>query len=652
MWATGSGEDVRAGSAWVGRYQLRDRIGYGGFATVYRAWDSALNREVALKVLLRRLMDDADSRGRFIQEARFLARLRHPNIVTVFDVEDTREHVFFTMELIDGVALSDVTADGMRLPLAQTVDLLRGLGDAVDHLHRAGIVHRDIKPANVMWEQSGRVVLMDLGIARTLHTSHTPSRELLGTPGVIAPEQIRGEQAGTAADVYALGVLAYQLLGGRPPFEGDIATVLHAHAYAMPPPLHLFAPGMPHAVYTAIDAALAKEPAYRPNGARAFTDALAAGAGIHARPDQGSWIPAGPHMAPLFRECARSVRRHRLARRAAVGGLVAMVLVSAVALAIGAMRGGDNEGQDATAPIVSDPRVLDPTTGNPSEIVHAGDSLTVCFGLTASPDNEPLSIVVAAEAAPAGGTFEQRIVARTDDVPRRSGDGCRPVPVLQPPLPAGRYQAVVQQGTAALARIDFTVLPGAGDILVSETFGDPSRGTLPRTSPHPDQYTIGYDSGEYVIAKADPAWPGVPFALVPGDYADAALTVDVRLTGDITDRYVALGCRTSSALLDDGYRLSVNVGRGTVTLDRWDGGRFTPLLTETPTTAIRRGTQSNRIELRCAGTEIAVSINAVRVAAVEDATYRQGRLWIGVESDAGRRHTVEARFDNLVIYQP
>jgi tRNA A-37 threonylcarbamoyl transferase component Bud32 len=651
MGATSNGEDSRVGGGWLGRYQLRDRIGQGGFATVYRAWDSALSREVALKLLLPHLMDDADTRARFIEEARLLARLRHPNIVTVFDVEDARERVLFTMELIDGVTLSEITAAGTRLPLTQTLDLLRGIGDAVDHLHGAGIIHRDIKPSNVMWEPAGRVVLMDLGIARTLNTSRTPSRELLGTPGVIAPEQIRGEPAGPAADVYALGVMAYQLLGGRPPFEGDAGAVLHAHAYAAPPPLYAHAPGMPDAVYAAIDAAMAKEPAQRPSSARALVEALAVGAEAQPRTSERSWPPTGFAVDTAPRTHQRSVWRARPMQRAGLVGLVTLLVLSAVILGVAATRGEDDK-PPATAAVVSDLRVLDPATGNPSDVVHGGDSLTICFGLTPGTDREPLSIVVAAEGMPAGGTRGQRIVARAELVSNRSGDGCRPVPVIQPPLPAGRYQALVQHGATTLARHDFTLLPGSGDIRTSDTFDDPAQGALPQSSPHPEQYTTKYDGGEYVIAKTNPGWPGIPFALLPGDYADAALTVDVRLTGEVTDRYIALGCRTSSAQLDDGYRLSVNVGRGTVTLDRWDRGRFTPLLTETPTNALRRGSQSNRIELRCAGTEIAVSINAVRVAAVEDGIHRHGQLWIGVEADASRRHSVEARFDSLVVYQP
>ncbi|HLZ73246.1 MAG TPA: serine/threonine-protein kinase [Dehalococcoidia bacterium] len=260
-----------------GRYELLGILGGGGFATVYRALDPALGREVALKALLPHLAADAVIRQRFLAEARAIAALHHPNIVTVYDVGEADGRPFFAMELIAGETLAAaLTANGRFAP-ARAAELLRGLCSAVDALHAAGIVHRDIKPANVMIEPGGRVVLMDFGIARTQGgSSYTRAGDSIGTPRYMAPEQVRGVDVGPAADVYALGVLGYELLAGKPPFVGDTASVLHAQVYDPPPPLREACPGLPEGVYAAIESALAKSPPARPASAGAFAAQLQA----------------------------------------------------------------------------------------------------------------------------------------------------------------------------------------------------------------------------------------------------------------------------------------------------------------------------------------------------------------------------------------
>jgi serine/threonine-protein kinase len=256
-------------------------LGEGGFASVYRAFDPMLGREVALKALHPHLATDPAVRARFLTEARAIARLRHPNIAVVFDIGEAAGRPFIAMELIDGVTLAHLVANGMPLPLPQVGGILRPLAEAVDYLHGEGLVHRDIKPANVMRERGGRVVLMDFGIVRALdHTRHTRTGAFLGTPEYTAPEQVRGEPVGAPADIYALGVLSYHLLAGRPPFVGDTVFLFHAHAYEPPPPLRALRPGLPAGVEAAVMAALAKAPAERPASARRFVAALAPEAAV------------------------------------------------------------------------------------------------------------------------------------------------------------------------------------------------------------------------------------------------------------------------------------------------------------------------------------------------------------------------------------
>ncbi len=258
----------------LGRYELHDLLGEGGFARVYSALDPVLGREVALKTLLPWQVADPEIRRRFLAEAQALAALRHPNIVTVYDVGEADGVPFFTMERIEGRTLGQILSEEGPQPLGRVTELIRALGSAIAYLHSAGLVHRDIKPANIMVEPSGRPVLMDFGIARSLDGARlTQTGASIGTPAYMAPEQVRGEVVGPPADVYALGVVTYQLLAGRPPFAGDTAHVLHAQAYDPPPPLRATRPDLPPTAHDAVARALAKQPEHRP-AAGALADLL------------------------------------------------------------------------------------------------------------------------------------------------------------------------------------------------------------------------------------------------------------------------------------------------------------------------------------------------------------------------------------------
>ncbi len=221
----------------LGPYDIVAPLGAGGMGEVYRARDTRLGREVALKVLPEAFARDSDRLARFEREARIVAGLNHPNIVTLFSVEDVGGIRFLTMELVDGQSLDKHVAPG-GLPLARLLDLGIALSDALVAAHEKGVVHRDFKPANVMVTREGRVKVLDFGLAKieqskgelvasqtgTLPLSTSVPGEVVGTVGYMAPEQIRGEAVDARTDLFALGIILYELAAGRRPFAGATAA--------------------------------------------------------------------------------------------------------------------------------------------------------------------------------------------------------------------------------------------------------------------------------------------------------------------------------------------------------------------------------------------------------------------------------------------
>jgi len=225
----------------VGPYDIREEVGRGGMGVVYAARDERLGRTVALKVLPRAVSRDAHARERLAREARAAAALSHPSIATVYALEEIDGEMYLASELVRGVTLRSTLAGG-RLSGSRVLEILLQLAEALDTAHRHGIVHRDLKPDNVIVTADGRVKIVDFGIARTLTPPEgvhplTRTGMAIGTPGYMAPEQLRGDAVDARADVFAFGVIAYELATGEHPFGGSDAASLVERLVAERPPM-------------------------------------------------------------------------------------------------------------------------------------------------------------------------------------------------------------------------------------------------------------------------------------------------------------------------------------------------------------------------------------------------------------------------------
>jgi len=262
----------------AGRYRIERRLGVGGMSTVYLAFDQRLERYVALKLLAEHLADDPTFVSRFRREALAAARLVHPNIVQVFDFGlDERQHQhFIVMEHVPGHSCAELLRDHGHMDVVEGVEIITQACSGLDYAHRHGVVHRDVKPGNLLVSDADVVKLADFGIARAAgQSSITQVGSVLGTAAYLSPEQARGEEAGPRADIYSLGVVAYQLLSGRLPYEASsLAELALKQQRESPVPLDELNPNVPHELAMAVATALAIDQEERPRDTMVFAEAL------------------------------------------------------------------------------------------------------------------------------------------------------------------------------------------------------------------------------------------------------------------------------------------------------------------------------------------------------------------------------------------
>ncbi|MEZ5122474.1 MAG: protein kinase [Solirubrobacterales bacterium] len=279
------------GTEIAGRYQIEGRLGLGGMSTVHLALDTRLERHVAIKLLAEHLADDPTFVSRFQREALSAAKLVHPNVVQVFDsgLDAVTGRHFIVMEYVPGQSLAQLLRDRPQLDVAETLDIVVQACHGLDYAHRQGVVHRDVKPGNLLITPDGIVKLADFGIARaTDQSSITQVGSVLGTAAYLAPEQAAGEEAGPQADLYSLGVVTYQCLAGRLPYEAaSLSELVLKQQREVPPPLDRLRGDVEPALAAAVAVALSIYPRARYESARAMGEALdRAAAGI--APDEAT----------------------------------------------------------------------------------------------------------------------------------------------------------------------------------------------------------------------------------------------------------------------------------------------------------------------------------------------------------------------------
>jgi serine/threonine-protein kinase len=311
----------------VGKYRIVGQLGRGATGIVYKAVDDTLGRDVALKVL-NPALSDPEILKRFRSEATVLASLNHPGIATIYDLVQSETELLMVMELVRGETLEALSERLGPLPAERAAYLVDGILSALEHAHGAGVVHRDMKPSNVMVTESGRVKVMDFGVARARGSEHiTVDGYLVGTPAYMAPEQVLGHSVDGRADVYSVGVIFYRLLTRGLPFGADTAVgMLQQQIADSPTPLRLQRHGLPDWCETIVQRALAKSPDVRFQNAAEFRDALGRATGLVTTTELASQfsvvessLPAAPASPP----------NRTLVMPAADAALAAKVLASA-----------------------------------------------------------------------------------------------------------------------------------------------------------------------------------------------------------------------------------------------------------------------------------------------------------------------------------
>jgi formylglycine-generating enzyme required for sulfatase activity/tRNA A-37 threonylcarbamoyl transferase component Bud32 len=467
------------------QYRVEGTLGAGGFAVVYLVRDLNLKRKLAVKVLSPDLITSRTVLERFRREAETVAQLSHPHIVPLHFIGQKDDLLYLAMECIEGGSLADLIEKQGKLPVDEVARILREVASALDHAHRRGVVHRDIKPHNVLLEaETGRTLVTDFGIARTAEGgSLTASGMMVGTPAYLSPEQVTGNTADHRADLYALGVMGYEMLTGQPPFTGPTPTaVLMKRLSSTPTPVEKIRSDVPQAIRDVIDGCLVQDPAERFQSGAEIVRALG-----------GQTPTSGSHPTA-------EMRRRKTKRRAPLYAAVSVALVAV--LSVGGWLAFGRRGPDVTGPVAPPGTTLVPAG---IYVVGADDGPSA-----ARPAHQVSLAAFAIERTEVSVAAYQAFVDSTGfPAPwRTSGD------VPDPRLPVTR---VLWSEASNYCRWRH---PGGGRLPTEEEWEAAARGRGPRRYPWGDQWEAG--RANVASARRGGPAPVASFAqgLTPDSVAD------------------------------------------------------------------------------------------------------------------------------------
>lgn len=331
----------------LGPYEVVEQVGRGGMATVFKAYQPALERMVAIKVLPEFLADDPQFRERFRREAVSIAKLRHPGILTVYDHGEFEGQPYIVTEYVEGGTFADQL--GKPITLGHALEVLRTVASALDYAHRYGVVHRDIKPSNILMTKEGKSVLGDFGLARMMTSNDRLTRlsTVVGTPEYMSPEQCAGRDTGPASDQYSLGVVAFEALTGRVPYDAETpAAVMLAQIQSPLPNARTVNPAVPATVEAALERALSKDPTDRFADCESFVKALESAATdpVLAAPTVTAAAPIAVATATATAPAGAPAPGRRVDRRLVIAAAALVVLLAAGGILYGVLGQRPNSG--------------------------------------------------------------------------------------------------------------------------------------------------------------------------------------------------------------------------------------------------------------------------------------------------------------------
>jgi serine/threonine protein kinase/DNA-binding LacI/PurR family transcriptional regulator len=321
----------------LGDFRIEARIGRGGMAKIYRAYQASVQRYVAVKIISTDMAEEPDLnifRERFAREVKVIASLEHTHILPIYDYGIVDDTAYLVMRLLDGGSLSDLIAEE-AVTMERAGEIFSQLGRGLAYAHSKGIIHRDLKPANVLFSSTGDAYLTDFGLAKWVEgtSALTQSGKIVGTPAYMAPEQLRGEPIDQRADIYSMGIILYQMVTGELPFDsdsGDVVSIIYQHLEKEPPLPHLLNPEVPPAVEAVIMKALSKDPAQRYQHILQMVDDLDMALG--RKPGSGTGDVA--RTPPVLHTDALQQARIRQRRRMVVMALAAIALAAIIVLGV------------------------------------------------------------------------------------------------------------------------------------------------------------------------------------------------------------------------------------------------------------------------------------------------------------------------------